>query len=187
MQFDRHTLVLLVLRPDAPELTDEEAANSRTGISPSAPICATVVSSSQEAPLSTRTTSACAASRSGSATPRRRAGSATRTRRCGGTARGRGDDLDGPGGERQLREVSAPRHWPRWRRTETPASSPVGGRRAQLPSRMSLSERAVKVMASKVPVHPAPVGAWQMRPMRGARLGARKTRTSSQRPPSSDA
>ena len=25
MQFDRHTLVLLVLRPDAPELTDEEA------------------------------------------------------------------------------------------------------------------------------------------------------------------
>lgn len=26
MQFDRHTLVLLVLRPDAPELTDEEAA-----------------------------------------------------------------------------------------------------------------------------------------------------------------
>jgi len=27
MQFDRHTLVLLVLRPDAPELTDEEAAD----------------------------------------------------------------------------------------------------------------------------------------------------------------
>ena len=26
MQFDRHTLVLLVLRPDAPDLTDEEAA-----------------------------------------------------------------------------------------------------------------------------------------------------------------
>jgi uncharacterized protein YciI len=26
MQFDRHTLVLLALRPDAPELTDEEAA-----------------------------------------------------------------------------------------------------------------------------------------------------------------
>ena len=26
MQFDRHTLVLLVRRPDAPELTDEEAA-----------------------------------------------------------------------------------------------------------------------------------------------------------------
>ena len=26
MQFDRHTLVLLVLRPDAPELTDEEAS-----------------------------------------------------------------------------------------------------------------------------------------------------------------
>ena len=26
MQFDRHTLVLLVLRPDAPVLTDEEAA-----------------------------------------------------------------------------------------------------------------------------------------------------------------
>ena len=26
MQFDRHTLVLLVLRPDAPEHTDEEAA-----------------------------------------------------------------------------------------------------------------------------------------------------------------
>ena len=26
MPFDRHTLVLLVLRPDAPELTDEEAA-----------------------------------------------------------------------------------------------------------------------------------------------------------------
>ena len=26
MQFDRHTLVLLVLRPDAPELTDEETA-----------------------------------------------------------------------------------------------------------------------------------------------------------------
>jgi uncharacterized protein YciI len=26
MQFDRHTLVLLVLRPDAPELTDDEAA-----------------------------------------------------------------------------------------------------------------------------------------------------------------
>jgi len=26
MQFDRHTLVLLVLRPDAPELADEEAA-----------------------------------------------------------------------------------------------------------------------------------------------------------------
>ena len=26
MQFDRHTLVLLVLRPDAPKLTDEEAA-----------------------------------------------------------------------------------------------------------------------------------------------------------------
>jgi uncharacterized protein YciI len=26
MRFDRHTLVLLVLRPDAPELTDEEAA-----------------------------------------------------------------------------------------------------------------------------------------------------------------
>ena len=25
MKFDRHTLVLLVLRPDAPELTDEEA------------------------------------------------------------------------------------------------------------------------------------------------------------------
>lgn len=25
MQFDRHTLVLLVLRPDAPELSDEEA------------------------------------------------------------------------------------------------------------------------------------------------------------------
>ena len=27
MQFDRHTLVLLVLRPDAPEHTDEEAAD----------------------------------------------------------------------------------------------------------------------------------------------------------------
>src|SRR4051794_6391605 len=26
MQFDRHTVVMLVLRPDAPELTDEEAA-----------------------------------------------------------------------------------------------------------------------------------------------------------------
>jgi uncharacterized protein len=26
MQFDRHTLVLLVRRPDAPELTDDEAA-----------------------------------------------------------------------------------------------------------------------------------------------------------------
>jgi uncharacterized protein YciI len=26
MQFDRHTLVMLVLRPDAPEHTDEEAA-----------------------------------------------------------------------------------------------------------------------------------------------------------------
>ena len=26
MQFDRHTLVLLVRRPDAPELTNEEAA-----------------------------------------------------------------------------------------------------------------------------------------------------------------
>jgi uncharacterized protein len=26
MRFDRHTLVLLLLRPDAPELTDEEAA-----------------------------------------------------------------------------------------------------------------------------------------------------------------
>jgi len=26
MEFDRHTLVLLVLRPDAPEMTDEEAA-----------------------------------------------------------------------------------------------------------------------------------------------------------------
>jgi hypothetical protein len=26
MQFDRHTLVLLVRRPDAPELTDEESA-----------------------------------------------------------------------------------------------------------------------------------------------------------------
>ena len=26
MRFDRHTLVLLVLRPDAPELTEEEAA-----------------------------------------------------------------------------------------------------------------------------------------------------------------
>ena len=26
MQFDRHSLVLLVLRPDAPELADEEAA-----------------------------------------------------------------------------------------------------------------------------------------------------------------
>jgi uncharacterized protein len=26
MQFDRHTLVLLVLRPDAPELTDAQAA-----------------------------------------------------------------------------------------------------------------------------------------------------------------
>ena len=26
MQFDRHTLVLLVLRPDAPELSEEEAA-----------------------------------------------------------------------------------------------------------------------------------------------------------------
>jgi uncharacterized protein YciI len=26
MEFDRHTLVLLVRRPDAPELTDEEAA-----------------------------------------------------------------------------------------------------------------------------------------------------------------
>ena len=26
MQFDRHTLVLLVRRPDAPELTDKEAA-----------------------------------------------------------------------------------------------------------------------------------------------------------------
>ena len=26
MDFDRHTLVLLVLRPDAPDLTDEEAA-----------------------------------------------------------------------------------------------------------------------------------------------------------------
>lgn len=26
MEFDRHTLVLLVLRPDAPELTDEAAA-----------------------------------------------------------------------------------------------------------------------------------------------------------------
>jgi uncharacterized protein len=26
MQFDRHTLVLLVLRPDAPELTDQQAA-----------------------------------------------------------------------------------------------------------------------------------------------------------------
>jgi len=26
MRFDRHTLVLLVRRPDAPELTDEEAA-----------------------------------------------------------------------------------------------------------------------------------------------------------------
>jgi len=27
MQFDRHTLVLLVLRPDAPELTAEESAD----------------------------------------------------------------------------------------------------------------------------------------------------------------
>jgi uncharacterized protein len=27
MQFDRHTLVMLVLRPDAPEFTDEEAAD----------------------------------------------------------------------------------------------------------------------------------------------------------------
>ena len=27
MQFDRHTLVLLVLRPDAPELTDDESAD----------------------------------------------------------------------------------------------------------------------------------------------------------------
>ena len=27
MQFDRHTIVLLVLRPDAPELTDDEAAD----------------------------------------------------------------------------------------------------------------------------------------------------------------
>jgi uncharacterized protein YciI len=27
MQFDRHTLVLLVLRPDAPELTDGESAD----------------------------------------------------------------------------------------------------------------------------------------------------------------
>jgi uncharacterized protein YciI len=26
MQFDRHTLVLLVLRPDAPEMTEEDAA-----------------------------------------------------------------------------------------------------------------------------------------------------------------
>ena len=26
MQFDRHTVVMLVLRPDAPELTDDEAA-----------------------------------------------------------------------------------------------------------------------------------------------------------------
>jgi hypothetical protein len=26
VEFDRHTLVLLVLRPDAPEMTDEEAA-----------------------------------------------------------------------------------------------------------------------------------------------------------------
>ncbi len=31
MQFDRHTLVLLVLRPDAPELTDEEAADLQDG------------------------------------------------------------------------------------------------------------------------------------------------------------
>ena len=47
---------------------------------------------------------------------------------------------------------------------------------------MSLSERVVKAIASKVPVHPAPVGAWQMKPMRGAALVGRKTRTSSQPP-----
>jgi hypothetical protein len=41
MQFDRHTLVLLVLRPDAPEMTEEDAAEPRIATSPSERICAT--------------------------------------------------------------------------------------------------------------------------------------------------
>jgi hypothetical protein len=64
MQFDRHTLILLVRRPDALELTDDEAAELQDRHSPSAPICATAATSSAEGRSSTRTTSACAASRS---------------------------------------------------------------------------------------------------------------------------
>ena len=64
MQFDRHTLVLLVLRPDAPELTDEGRPSSRTGISRSARICASAATSWPEGRSSTRTTNGSAASRS---------------------------------------------------------------------------------------------------------------------------
>ena len=104
MQFDRHTLVLLVLRPDAPELTDEEAAELqdrhlafRADLRDRGVLIA-------GGPRVDQDDKRLAASRSGRATPRRRAGSAAMTRRCRRAGSQSRCDLDGPGGKRPLRE-----------------------------------------------------------------------------------
>ena len=82
MQFDRHTLVLLVLRPDAPELTDEEAAELqdrhlafRADLRDRGVLIA-------GGPRVDQDDERQRSSRSGPATPRRRAGSAAMTRWC---------------------------------------------------------------------------------------------------------
>ena len=82
MQFDRHTLVLLVLRPDAPELTDEEASELqdrhlafRADLRDRGHlICG--------GPLVDQDDERLRSISIWSATARRRAASATRTRRC---------------------------------------------------------------------------------------------------------
>ncbi len=81
MQFDRHTLVLLVRRPDAPALTDEEAAELqdrhlafRADLRDRGYLIG-------GGPLVDQDDERCAASRSWHVTPRPRAGSRTRTRR----------------------------------------------------------------------------------------------------------
>ena len=68
MLFDRHTLVLLVRPPDAPELTDEAAELQDRHLAFRAD-CATAAISSAEGRSSTRTTSGCAASRSWTCDP----------------------------------------------------------------------------------------------------------------------
>ena len=56
MKFDRHTLVLLVRPPNAPELTDEEAAELQDRHLAFEPTCATAAISSAAGRSSTRTT-----------------------------------------------------------------------------------------------------------------------------------
>ncbi len=83
MQFDRHTLVLLVRPPDAPELTDEEAAELqdrhlayRADLRDRGYLIG-------GGPLVDQDDERLRSISIWRATPRRRAGSATRTRRCG--------------------------------------------------------------------------------------------------------